>query len=77
MKNTPRTDAAICKRIHTPNVFGFKEHDRVDEFVSADFARQLEVALRKIADMTRYAMPHLCQICDEALGTDVRFGKDE
>jgi len=42
MSDTPKTNAAICKRVHTPNVFGFKEHDRLNEFVSADFARNLE-----------------------------------
>ena len=30
---------------------------------------RVESALRKIAGMTRYAMPHLCQICEEALTT--------
>lgn len=39
---TPITDAAVCKRVHTPNVWGFKEHDRVEEFVPADKMRTLE-----------------------------------
>lgn len=58
---TPRTDAAICKREHIPNVWGFKEHDRVNEFVSADFARTIERALHAAEQRATQAEQSLAQ----------------
>lgn len=51
MSDTPVTDAAIVHGLtrHTPNVFGFKEHDRVEQFVKAESMRALERRVREHA----------------------------